>query len=85
MTEEEKSGPTVKEEDEQEDFEDDDFVEDEGEEVLALANLSMNMKNTSVNFGNQSSIDVAESSVDNLCKEAAELIASIPTPTKVTN
>ena len=87
---EEKCGHTVAsveevqvEENEEEEFEEE--FKEEKQETQALADLSMNMKNISVNFGNQSSIDVADSSVDNLCKEAAALIASIPTPTKLTN
>ncbi len=47
----------------------------------ALAEISMNVKNLSLDL-KERSIDDVESSVDNLCKEAAALIASIPSPTR---
>ncbi len=54
--------------------------EDEDKEENALAEISMNVKNsvtTKIHL-----LDDVESSVDNLCKEAAALIASLPSPKK---
>ena len=47
----------------------------------ALGEISMNVGHVSMDLKNKSMDDV-ESSVDNLCKEAAALIASIPSPGK---
>ena len=62
-------------------LDDDDDDDDDNVENEALADISMNVKAFSMDFRN-SSIDDVESSVDNLCKEAAALIASIPSPNK---
>lgn len=48
----------------------------------ALGEIHMNVNHMSLGDRNNKSMDDVESSVDNLCKEAAALIASIPSPSK---
>jgi hypothetical protein len=58
--------------------------ENEGDfsEEDVLGEISMNIKNLSMEDRKNESLSDVESSVDNLCKEAAALIASIPSPEK---